>query len=79
MWISKGASYSAWRHEAKHVDDDYNDGWLGFTVLQDPDKCAKREIDAYQLEIDLAKSIGREDIVKRLEMLRDEEIEKYEY
>lgn len=79
VWISKGASYSAWRHEAKHVDDDYNDGWLGFTVLQDPDKCAKREIDAYQLEIDLAKSIGREDIVKRLEMLRDEEIEKYEY
>lgn len=76
--ISKGASYSAWLHEQKHVDDDYLDGWLGMRVLANPQKCAKREIDAYQVEIDLAKSLGRDDIVKRLEVLRDEEIRKYE-
>ncbi len=28
--------------------------------------CAQREIDAYQIEIDMAKSYGRNDIVKRL-------------
>ena len=76
--ISKGASFSAWLNEKKHVDDDYSDGWLGMRVLTDPQKCAKREIDAYQLEIDLAQSLGRDDIVKRLEVLRDEEIRKYE-
>ena len=75
--ISKNASYSAWLHEVKHLDDDYADGFLGFRVFQDPEKCAKREIEAYQIEIDMAKSFGREDMVKRLEALRDDEIKKY--
>lgn len=75
--ISKGASYSAWLHEVKHLDDDYADGFLGFRVFQDAEKCIKREIDAYQIEIDMARSLGREDIVKRLEALRDDEIKKY--
>lgn len=75
--ISKNASYSAWLHEVKHLDDDYADGFLGFRVFQDPEKCAKREIEAYQIEIDMAKSFGREDMVKRLEALRDDEIQKY--
>lgn len=77
--ISKGASYSAWLHEFKHAEDDYNDGWLGMRVLMNPEKCAQREIDAYQLEINLAKSIGRTDIAARLEELRDNEIKKYGY
>lgn len=75
--ISKNASYSAWLHEVKHLDDDYADGFLGFRVFQDPEKCAKREIEAYQIEIDMAKFFGREDMVKRLEALRDDEIKKY--
>lgn len=75
--ISKNASYSAWLHEVKHLDDDYADGFLGFRVFQDPEKCAKREIEAYQIEIDMAKSFGREDMIKRLEALRDDEIKKY--
>lgn len=75
--ISKNASYSAWLHEVKHLDDDYADGFLGFRIFQDPEKCAKREIEAYQIEIDMAKSFGREDMVKRLEALRDDEIKKY--
>ena len=73
----KNASYSAWLHEVKHLDDDYADGFLGFRFFQDPEKCAKREIEAYQIEIDMAKSFGREDMVKRLEALRDDEIKKY--
>ena len=79
VYISKGASYSAWLHEVKHADDDYADGWLGMRVLENSKKCAKREIDAYQLEINLALSIGRKDIAKRLEVLRDDEIKKYGY
>ncbi len=75
--ISKNASYSAWLHEVKHLDDDYADGFLGFRVFQDSEKCAKREIEAYQIEIDMAKSFGREDMIKRLEALRDDEIKKY--
>lgn len=71
MLISEGASYSAWKHEYKHAIDDYNDGFLGMRVSEDKQKCAKREIDAYQVEIDLAESIGRKDMVKRLEELRD--------
>ena len=74
--ISKGASYSAWLHEFKHVIDDYNDGWLGFRVFQNPQKCVQREIDAYEIEIKLAKLHNRADIVKRLEALRDDEIKK---
>lgn len=77
VYISKGASYSAWLHEQKHVDDDMSDGWLGMHVFADPEKCAKREIDAYEIEIAIAKKANRSDIVKRLEVLRDDEIERY--
>ena len=77
--ISKGASYSAWLHEVKHADDDHADWWLGMRVLADSKKCAKREIDAYQIEIDLALSLKRKDMAKRLEVLRDDEIKKYGY
>lgn len=55
------------------------DGWLGMRVFQNPQKCAQREIDAYQIEIDMAKSLGRNDLVERLEQLRDNEIEQYRY
>lgn len=72
--ISEGASYSAWLHEVKHADDDMDDGWLGMRVFKDVEKCVKRETDAYQIEIDLAHEIGRDDIAKRLEVLRDAEI-----
>ncbi len=78
VYISENASYGAWLHEIKHADDDMKDGWLGMRVFQDPKKCIQRETDAYQLEIDLAESVGRKDIVKRLEVLRDNEISQYE-
>ena len=74
--ISQNASYSAWLHEIKHLDDDMADGWLGMRVLEDDDKCIKREMDAYEIEIQLAKKANRNDIVQRLEALRDDEIKR---
>lgn len=76
--IDKNASFSAWCHEYKHFCDDRNDGFLGFRVFEDPAKCRQREIDAYQLEIDMAEKAGRPDIVERLKKLRDKEVAQYE-
>lgn len=76
--VEEGASISAWMHEYKHFYDDRADGYLGFRIFQNPAKCADRERQAYQVEIDFAKELGYNDIVKRLEKLRDEEVEKYE-
>ena len=76
--IEEGASISAWMHEYKHFCDDRADGYLGFRIFKNPAKCADRERQAYQVEIDFAKELGYNDIVKRLEKLRDEEVEKYE-
>ena len=75
--ISKGASYGAWLHERQHVIDDYNEGWLGFRIFEKPEKCIQRERTAYDIEIKLAKKIGREDIAERLEELCQNEIKKY--
>ena len=74
--ISKGASYSAWVHEIKHMDDDYAEGWEGMRILSDPKKRARREWDAYEKEIKLAQQINRPEAVERLEVLRDEEIRR---
>ena len=79
--MEKGASFSAWSHEYKHFCDDRNDGYLGLRVLADPKKCAQREIDAYQVEIDLANNLPenvRDEMVKRLESLRDNEVKRYD-
>ncbi len=76
--IEPKASYGAWLHEYKHFCDDRDEGYLGMRVLSDIEKCRQRERDAYQQEIDLAKKIGREDIVKRLQELLQKELERYE-
>ncbi len=76
--IEEGASISAWMHEYKHFCDDRADGYLGFRVFQDYEKCIDREVGAYQVEIDFAKEQGYNDIVRRLEKLRDKEVERYE-
>lgn len=78
--MEKGASFSAWSHEYKHFCDDRADGFLGLRALLDPEKCAKREIDAYQVEIELAKKLPKdvqEKMIKRLEALRDNEVKRY--
>ena len=77
LLIEPGASYSAWLHEYKHFTDDRNDGYPGMRILMDPQKCMQREIDAYAIEIEFAKQYNRDDIVKRLEKLRDEEVARW--
>lgn len=77
MYIEPGASISAWKHEYRHFTDDRKDGYLGFRVFMDKEKCRQREIDAYQEEIDFASKMGYNDVVDKLIKLRDREIEKY--
>lgn len=73
--ITKNASYSAWLHEFQHIKDDYEDGWNGIiTLLFNLEERERRERKAYAIEINLAKEMGREDIVKRLEANLNEEI-----
>lgn len=72
-----GMSFSAWKHEYRHLIDDEKDGYPGFRIFEDSEKCAQREIDAYQIEIEDARKAGREDIAEKLIKLRDQEIEKY--
>lgn len=78
LLMEEGASFSAWLHEYKHFCDDRTDGYLGMRVFMDTEKCIQREIDAYQEEIEFAKQYKRNDIIERLEELRDNEVAKYE-
>lgn len=66
-YVSKGASYGAWCHEMQHVMDDKEAGWSGMRILEDQDACYEREKRAYNIEIEMAREAGREDIAKRLE------------
>ena len=76
--IDEEASYSAWMHEYKHFCDDRDDGFLGMRVFQNTEKCIKREIDAYDVEIEMARQAGRLDIVDRLEVLKAKEVSRFE-
>lgn len=73
VYISQGASYSAWCHEMQHVRDDCQDGWSGMRILEDADERYERERRAYSIEIDLAIKAGREDIAERLRQNLEEE------
>lgn len=66
LYISKGASYPAWCHEMQHMRDDYEAGWSGMRILQDPDERFNREQRAYNIEIRMAEEIGRTDLAQRL-------------
>ena len=72
--MSDEASLAAWLHEQQHSIDDEKSGWNGLHILYfDPDERYQWEVRAYQIEIDLARSFEREDIVKRLEDLLEAE------
>lgn len=71
--MEDGASYSAWLHEVQHAKDDESEGWGGMATLFDRDKRWKMEYDAYEKEIEFAKSLKRQDIVERLEILKENE------
>jgi hypothetical protein len=72
--MARDASLSAWEHERRHALDDEQSGWNGRAILQfDPDERYQWEIRAYQIEIEMARSLGREDIVERLKVLLEME------
>lgn len=66
------ASYSAWLHEYRHLLDDEASGWKGSLLMADVDTFAKMEDRAYDVEIDFARNLGYDKIVKRLEWLKGE-------
>ena len=74
LFISEENSYGAWLHEERHMLDDAKDGFAGFRGIVDTRRRARMEYRAYAVEIDLAKQLGRDDIVEELIRLRDEEI-----
>lgn len=76
IYISKGASYSAWAHEMQHMRDDRESGWLGMRVIADPDKRLEWEIRAYDVEIKMALDANRPDIAEMLRKNLDEERRK---
>lgn len=76
LHVSKSDSYGAWLHEMQHLYDDEADGWMGFGGLFDIERRTQMEYNAYKQEINLAKSIGRQDIVDSLIDACKEEIEK---
>lgn len=76
--ITPDASYSAWMHEHQHFKDDRDDGFPGMRIFEDIERCKQREINAYNVEIELAKKLGRKDIVERLEALKAKEVSKYD-
>lgn len=65
-YVSQGASYSAWLHEAQHMRDDKAAGWLGMRAIKDPDLRYEWEVRAYNVEIEMALKAGREDIAQKL-------------
>lgn len=66
------ASYSAWLHELKHIEDDEASGWSGFQLIQDIERFAALEDAAYAAEIDFARKNGYIGTARRLERLRFE-------
>lgn len=75
--IAKASSLSACMRERQHAIDDYNSGWKGRYILSlDPHEHYNWEVRAYGVEIDIAKSLGRSDMVERLEKLLEEERRK---
>ena len=63
------ASYSAWLHELKHMEDDEDSGWQGIRIIADTEKFAELEARAYKTEIDFARKNGYNKIARRLERL----------
>lgn len=66
IFVSKGASYSAWCHEVQHMRDDKAAGWSGMRILRNLDECYRREANGYNIEIEMAEKAGRQDIADRL-------------
>ena len=72
--LARESSLSACLHEKQHAFDDYESGWNGRYILSfDPEEHYNWEVRAYNVEIEIAKSMGRADMVERLESLLERE------
>ena len=69
--FDKNASFSALKHEERHVLDDEESGWMGFKNFMETETAIKFEVDAYDVEIEMARKYNRLDIVERLEELKE--------
>ena len=72
--IDPEASYSAWLHEKTHVEDDEKSGWKGMRLLCDTAERLKMEEKAYDVELDFARGYGYNDVVERLQRLKEESL-----
>ena len=77
LHINISDSYGAWIHEEQHMLDDKNDGWGGFAGLMDVDRRSRMEYNAYKKEVNLAKSLGRDDLADELRRLCHAELETF--
>lgn len=71
--IDPNASLSAWMHERQHALDDAEAGWSSIRILKNLDKRYRREQRAYQVEMDIAKSLNNDKMIARLESLLEKE------
>lgn len=72
--MDREASISAWRHENRHAEDDKASGWKGMDILiNHPAERYQWEMRAYAEEIKIAESLGRQDMVQRLNQLLEKE------
>lgn len=75
--VDPNVSLSALKHELQHAIDDMNSGWIGRQVkFSDPDLSIQWERNAYEIEIEAAKSAGRQDVADYLEKLFQQEAER---
>ena len=66
------ASYSAWLHEMRHMEDDQAAGWMGMAAFGEKSVMIEFEERAYDTEIDFARRHGYNNIIRRLERLKFE-------
>ena len=60
----------------QHVNDDKGAGWLGMSIIADVDRRYEWEVRAYNVEIDMAIKVGREDIANKLRQNLENERKK---
>lgn len=77
LLISPTDSLAAWLHEEQHMLDDAKDGWPGFAGLFDVERRCRMEYNAYKKEVNIARSIGREDLAQELIQACRKEIESF--
>ena len=73
--IETESSLSAILHELQHAIDDYESGYQGMRILlTDIETRIQWERNAYNVEIEIAINMGRQDIASYLELLFQEEV-----